>query len=85
MVGVRDSLHAQGMMAVAVMELREGCDEKAVQAEVEQICRAELEERGRPADYLFVRQMPRTGMGKIDYGRLVVNYEDSCLPMRKIV
>lgn len=84
-VGVRDSLHAQGMMAVAVMELREGCDEKAVQAEVEQICRAELEERGRPADYLFVRQMPRTGMGKIDYGRLVVNYEDSGLPMRKIV
>lgn len=84
-VGVKDSLHAQGMMAVAVMELREGCHEQTVRAEVEQICCAELEERGRPTDYLFVQQMPHTGMGKIDYGQLAMHYEGSCVPMSKAV
>lgn len=84
-VGVKDSLHAQGMMAVAVMELREGCNEQTVRAEVEQICCTELEERGRPIDYLFVRQMPHTGMGKIDYCQLAANYEDSCVQMGKAV
>lgn len=84
-VGVKDNLHAQGMMAVAVMQLREGCNEQAVRMEVEQICCTELEERGRPADYLFVQKMPHTGMGKIDYCQLVENYEDSCVKMSKAV
>lgn len=84
-VGVKDALHAQGMMAVAVMELREGCDEKTVRSEVEQICCAELEDRGRPIDYLFVQQMPHTGMGKIDYAKLTDYYENSCVQMGEAV
>lgn len=84
-VGVKDNQHAQGMMAIAVMELRAGSDEKTVRAEVEQICCSGLEERGRPIDYLFVQQMPHTGMGKIDYSKLSDDYEKSYVQMGKAV
>lgn len=84
-IGVQDKVHAQGMMAVAVMELRSGSDTDAVRVEVEHACCAEIEDRGRPVDYIVISRMPHTGMGKIDYQKLMNQYESQKTTVGKAV
>ena len=76
-VGVKDHGHAQGMLPLAVVELRKGCmhDSDFVLKELEELCVKELEERGRPFKITFISEMPHTGMGKIDYFKLADDYE----------
>ena len=74
-VGVRDRLHAQGMQALAVIQLRPDADTEKVRAELFAMLEYEAEERGRPQFMEFVGEMPRAGMGKIDYKKLADDFE----------
>lgn len=74
-VGVRDRLHAQGMQALAVIQLRPDADTEMVRAELFAMLEYEAEERGRPQFMEFVGEMPRAGMGKIDYKKLADDFE----------
>lgn len=78
-VGVTDRDHAQGMLPLAVVELRKSCEreQSAIRLELEKLCEKELEERGRPFKICFVSDMPRKGMDKIDYIKLAEDYENN--------
>ena len=74
-VGVRDRDHAQGQSVLAVVQLQDGADREAVRAELQTEMEAEIEKRGIPQFIQFVDEMPRTGMGKIDYRRLSEDFD----------
>lgn len=76
-VGVKDADHAQGMLPLAVVELRKGCtrDDAAVMHELTKLCETKLETLARPFKTVFIEKMPRTGMDKIDYFKLAEDYE----------
>ena len=74
-VGVKDTTHAQGENAVAMIQLQEESMEQAVIDEVKKLCLEEIEESSRPNDIMVVDSMPHTGMGKIDYKQLAADYE----------
>lgn len=80
-VGVKDAYHAQGMEAVAYVELHENTDEVTARRELEEIFRDSLEDRGRPIDLIFIDSMPHSGMGKIDYAKLSAQYENTRVSM----
>ena len=70
-VGVSDRNHGQGMNAMAVLSLKEGCDEQKVIQEVRELC-LQLEERARPEEIRTMEELPHTAMGKIDYEKITV-------------
>ncbi len=73
-VGVKDREHAQGQAVHAVVQLKNR-SEAEVRPELDEIMKKEIEARGIPASVEFVTEMPYTGMGKIDYRKLAVDYD----------
>lgn len=76
-VGVKDRTHAQGEMPLAVVQLREGSDEGTVRSDLNASFMKDLDFSSRPFDIEFVKEMPHTGMEKINYNKLVEDYENT--------
>lgn len=80
-VGIPDPDHAQGMVPLGVVELKSTLDKskvdlEALRKEIMQMCDELLEERGKPADIVFIDEMMRTGLNKHDYRGLTEKYKD---------
>lgn len=79
-VGIPDRVHGQGMYPLALMKLTEEAeataDKKALREELMAMSNELLEERGRPIDIVFIDEMPRTGLTKVDYMTLSEQYKD---------
>ena len=75
-VGVKDRSRAMGELPLAVIELVNKQLKSETLAALKKFIELEVEERGRPCDILFVDGMPYTGMGKIDYKKLAMDYEE---------
>lgn len=69
-IDVDDKDHAQGMLAVAIIQLSKDADRNAVEKEINKIIEEELEERGRPSFIEYIEEMPHTSISKIDYAKL---------------
>lgn len=69
-IDVDDKDHAQGMLAMAIIQLSKDADRNAVEKEINKIIEEELEERGRPSFIEYIEEMPHTSIGKIDYAKL---------------
>lgn len=80
-IGVKDSAHMQGEVPLAIVELKEEDGGKTVNRETvyRQLCKycnKNLEERGKPAEIIFIDRMPHTSMGKQDKLGLKEKYKD---------
>ena len=78
-VGITDPDHAQGEVPLGIVELKKPLsdEEKAVvRKEILDLCDVECEERGKPADLVFIDEMLRTALNKNDYRRLTELYKD---------
>jgi len=68
------------MYPLALMKLTEEAeataDKKALREELLAMSNELLEERGRPIDIVFIDEMPRTGLTKVDYMTLSEQYKD---------
>ncbi len=76
-VGVKDRTHAQGEMPLAVVQLRDGSNESTVRDDLNSSFMKDLDFSSRPFDVEFVKEMPHTGMEKIDYKKLAEDYENT--------
>ena len=75
-VGVRDRRHAQGQRVHAVVQLKESSrPREQVLPELQDLMKAEIEASVIPETVEFIREMPRAGMGKIDYLKLSQDYD----------
>lgn len=74
-VGVKDVNHAMGMLALAVVKLLPGTDRIRAKEEIAAMIEHDAEERAKPAFMEFVDEMPHAGMGKIDYSKLIYDFE----------
>ncbi len=75
-VGVKDRSRAMGELPLAVIELENKQMEKETMQELKTFIEREVEERGRPCEIVFVDAMPHTSMGKVDYKKLAMDYEE---------
>lgn len=79
-VGIPDPDHAQGEVPLGIVELKhtldEAVDKEAIRREILALCDTECEERGKPADVVFIDEMLRTALNKNDYRRLTERYKD---------
>ena len=79
-VGIQDPDHAQGSVPLGIVELKHSLadqvDQEALRKELLDLCDRECEERGKPADVVFIDQMLRTALNKNDYRRLTELYKD---------
>ena len=75
-VGVKDRSRAMGELPLAVIELENKLLENETKETLKAFIESEVEERGRPCDIIFVNEMPYTGMGKVDYKKLALDYEE---------
>ena len=79
-VGIPDPDHAQGEVPLGIVELKHTLDrevdKESVRKEILALCDAECEERGKPADVVFIDEMLRTALNKNDYRRLTELYQD---------
>ncbi len=69
-IDVNDPDHAQGRLALAVVQLKSDCDTDAVRREIDAALESELEVKGRPAYVEIIDEMPHTSIGKIDFAKL---------------
>lgn len=74
-VGVKDRTRAQGDVPLAVVQLCEGGNEDEVRDTLNASFVTDLESGSKPLDIEFVKEMPHTSMGKIDYKKLAEDYE----------
>ena len=51
-------------------------DKEAIRKEIMQMCDELCEERGKPADIVFIDQMLHTALNKHDYRKLTKLYQD---------
>lgn len=80
-IGVKDSAHMQGEVPLAIVELKGEDGGKKVYKDIvyRQLCKycnKNLEERGKPAEIVFIDRMPYTSMGKQDKLALKEKYKD---------
>ncbi|MBQ8293047.1 MAG: acyl--CoA ligase [Bacilli bacterium] len=80
-IGVKDSAHMQGEVPLAVVELKHedggrAVDKDRVYRQLVKYCNKNLEERGKPAEIVFIERMPYTSMGKQDKLTLKEMYKD---------
>lgn len=80
-VGIPDPDHAQGEVPLVVVELKNtlhgaDVDKEEIRREILKLCDHECEERGKPADVVFIDEMMRTGLGKNDYRGLTKRYKE---------
>jgi len=57
-------------------------DKETIRRELLALCDAECEERGKPADVVFIDAMLRTALNKNDYRRLTELYKDHIIRPR---
>lgn len=71
-VGIRDKDFSQGQVPIAfvVLIISEAASAYHVKTELVDICRQELPEYAQPVDFRFLRELPVTSIGKIDYRAL---------------
>ena len=78
-IGIQDPDHVQGEVPLIVVELRHSLppnvDKAAIRREILDICDG-MEERGKPADLVFIDEMLHTALGKYDYRKLTELYKD---------
>lgn len=74
-VGVQDTEHAQGMVAIAFIKLTDPSRKEDVIKALSDLY-WKLEERGRPNDIICMDELPVTAMGKIYYAKLARHYEE---------
>lgn len=76
-VGIPDPDHAQGEVPLGVVRLNDpAADKEAVRKELLAYCNERCEERGRPADIVFVEELPYTALNKHDYRKLEAQFKD---------
>ena len=79
-VGIPDPAHAQGEVPLCVVELADKTlseeGREALRLELLRHCDSVCEERGRPADVVFIPEMLYTGLQKHDYRHLHEKYKD---------
>ncbi|MBQ2766621.1 MAG: acyl--CoA ligase [Clostridia bacterium] len=79
-VGIPDPDHAQGEVPLGIVELKstltEQVDTQALRRELLAMCDELCEERGKPADIVFIPKMLYTGLNKHDYRRLRELYRE---------
>ena len=79
-VGIPDPDHAQGEVPLGIVELKHtldgAVDMETIRKEILALCDAECEERGKPADVVFIPEMKRTALNKNDYRTLAEMYKD---------
>lgn len=79
-VGIPDPAHGQGQVPLGIVELKStlsaDADREAIRLELLDLCREQCEERGRPADIVFIDQMLHTGLNKHDYRALAARYQN---------
>lgn len=79
-VGIPDPDHAQGEVPLGIVELKStlgaDVDREAIRKEILMLCDQECEERGKPADVVFIDEMLRTALNKNDYRKLTELYKE---------
>ena len=84
-IAIQDPDHAQGEVPLIVAELKGGlppeADKATIRREILEMCDG-LEERGKPADLVFIDEMLHTGLGKYDYRKLTELYKDHVVQPR---
>lgn len=79
-VGIPDPMHGQGQVPLGIVELKAtlppDIDREVLRREILELCQANCEERGRPADIVFIDKMLHTGLNKHDYRALTARYQD---------
>lgn len=78
-VGIQDPDHAQGEVPLGIIELKstaKDVDKEHLRKELLDMCDELCEERGRPADVVFIDEMLYTGLHKHDYRRLTDLYQN---------
>ena len=73
-VGVQDITKNQGQVPIGMIQLKDGADSEQVIREVTETIQKEVEVRSWLSDLVAVKDMPHTGMGKIDYKQLAEDY-----------
>jgi len=73
-IGINDAVHSQGQYPLALVELMPGVEAEDACKEIFDFCDQNVEERGKPVAVLAVKELPLTGMGKIDYRALEKEY-----------
>ena len=84
-VGIPDPAHAQGEVPLGIVKLKESAsdaDKDALRKELLDMCDELCEERGRPADIVFIPEMLYTGLNKHDYRRLTEQYKNHVIQAR---
>ncbi len=74
-IGIEDPDHAQGEVPLGLVTIKSTLnastiDKEALRRELIDLCYEKCEERGRPADILFIDEMLYTGLHKHDYRKL---------------
>ena len=84
-IAIQDPEHVQGEVPLIVVELKSGLppetDKEAIRHEILEMCDG-LEERGKPADLVFIDEMLHTALGKYDYRKLTELYKDHIVQPR---
>jgi len=79
-IGISDPDHGQGQVPLGIVELKSTLagevDKEEIRKEIMQMCDELCEERGKPADIVFIDQMLHTALNKHDYRRLTAQYQD---------
>ena len=80
-VGIPDPDHAQGEVPLGIVTLKSTLDptqvdREALRRELMKLCDETCEERGKPADIVFIDEMLYTGLHKHDYRKLREMYKD---------
>lgn len=79
-VGIPDPAHGQGQVPLGIVELKAtlaaDADRELIRREILTLCQEQCEERGRPADIVFIDKMLHTGLNKHDYRALSERYQD---------
>lgn len=71
-VGVTDNDYSQGQLpfAFVVLHTRESVSTTQIKEALVESCQRELPEYAQPIDFRFVKELPTTGIGKVDYRSL---------------
>lgn len=79
-VGIPDPDHGQGQVPLGIVELKSTlsgeADHEAIRREILTLCYDQCEERGRPADIVFIDKMLHTALNKHDYRALTARFQD---------
>ncbi len=67
-VGAVDKEHSQGMLPIVYVVLKSSTlNESFVKQDLSALCQKELPEYAQPVDYKFIKSLPLTPIGKVDY------------------